>query len=529
MSADTPQPSRALRAALLLTLAVAAILFSLHGSRFVATNDEGILLEPAQRLAEGQRPYVDFFGYMSPGSYWIQAAVFRLFGVSLLSARIPVILGFALQCGLVLWFAARLASFRAALITALLFFGFQIADPTFLTAQHRWDSSTLALLGLACAAASRRGGRLAMPLAMPVACGVALGLAAWCTPSMGLVILAALAWFAWLRDHRGVAAAVGGVAAVSGLAVALLAAQGSLAAFAAQMLWLKQNYSTVNIMPYGSVIGGYGRLFADVSGAALAFTALFVVFLALPAILPPLAPLAWWAEHRHRALPREEAALLALFLPATAALVVTAFPRADLMHLAFVAALPAALCGAALSRLLPARAIGFTTVLLALGALAFASNHARGYAQSVRLHSPAGGLLADHDKAGALRQILARVRPGDSLLVHPYMPVLYFATQARNVSRFSFLAPGMMTAAEERELLASLSAAPPAWVLYQPITREEFLRVFPNATNLDNAFPSIDRFLAEHYEPAERHAISYAGYRLLRRKTPFTNSVLQNP
>ncbi|MBN8732630.1 MAG: hypothetical protein J0L64_18960, partial [Acidobacteria bacterium] len=253
MSADTPPPSRALRAALLLTLAVAAILFSLHGSRFVATNDEGILLEPAQRLAGGQRPYIDFFGYMSPGSYWIQAAVFRLFGVSLLSARIPVILGFALQCGLVLWFAARLATFRTAVITALLFFGFQIADPSFLTAQHRWDSSTLALIGLACAAESRRGGLLAMPLA----CGAALGLAAWCTPSMGLVIVATLAWFAWLRDVRGLAAAAGGVAAVSGLAIALLAAQGSLAAFAAQMLWLKQNYSTVNIMPYGSVIGGY--------------------------------------------------------------------------------------------------------------------------------------------------------------------------------------------------------------------------------------------------------------------------------
>ena len=67
----------------LVFLFVAALLCLIHGNRFVLTNDEGILLEPAQRLSAGARPYVDFFGYMSPGSYWIQAALFRLFGLSL--------------------------------------------------------------------------------------------------------------------------------------------------------------------------------------------------------------------------------------------------------------------------------------------------------------------------------------------------------------------------------------------------------------------------------------------------------------
>ena len=40
------------------------------------------------------------------------------------------------------------ASRRAALASVIIFTGFQIADPTFLTAQHRWDSGTLALAGL---------------------------------------------------------------------------------------------------------------------------------------------------------------------------------------------------------------------------------------------------------------------------------------------------------------------------------------------------------------------------------------------
>ena len=82
---------RGFRTALIFTLVAAAFLLAIHGSRFVQTNDEGILLEPAQRIAAGESPYVDFFGYMSPGSYWIQAVVFRLFGVSLVTGRIPVI------------------------------------------------------------------------------------------------------------------------------------------------------------------------------------------------------------------------------------------------------------------------------------------------------------------------------------------------------------------------------------------------------------------------------------------------------
>ena len=88
-------------------LAVAALLLALHGQRMVLTNDEGIVLESAQRMAAGGRLYVDFFGYMSPGSYWLQALVFRLLGVALWTGRLIVILDFALQCALVYWLAAQ--------------------------------------------------------------------------------------------------------------------------------------------------------------------------------------------------------------------------------------------------------------------------------------------------------------------------------------------------------------------------------------------------------------------------------------
>ena len=82
-------------------LFVVAALLAMHGQRMILTNDEGIVLESAQRMAAGGRLYVDFFGYMSPGSYWLQALVFRLFGVAMWTGRLIVILDFALQCALV--------------------------------------------------------------------------------------------------------------------------------------------------------------------------------------------------------------------------------------------------------------------------------------------------------------------------------------------------------------------------------------------------------------------------------------------
>jgi 4-amino-4-deoxy-L-arabinose transferase-like glycosyltransferase len=89
------------RIAAAIFLSLTAVLLAFHGQRMVLTNDEGIVLESAQRMAAGGRIYVDFFGYMSPGSYWMQALVFKLLGVALWTGRLIVILDFASQCSLV--------------------------------------------------------------------------------------------------------------------------------------------------------------------------------------------------------------------------------------------------------------------------------------------------------------------------------------------------------------------------------------------------------------------------------------------
>jgi 4-amino-4-deoxy-L-arabinose transferase-like glycosyltransferase len=496
------------RPAVLVFFVVVALLAVLQGNRFVLTNDEGILLEPARQVASGQRPYVDFFGYMSPGSYWIQAAWFKILGVSLWAGRLPVIIGFALQCALLFWLTARLASRRAALAAVIIFTGFQVADPAFLTAQHRWDSGTLALAGICAAIRWPSAGGLVLS-------GALLAAAAWCTPSMVLVAGAVGLWLCLARERRRLLLPLGaGIAGVTILALGSLALQGSLSAFIQQMFWLQRNYAAVNVMPYGSVNGGYGRLVEDTAGLERCLRILFIGCLALPAILPPAALLLWSAMYWRRRAPLEMRAEVILLALASVALVLTAFPRADLFHLAFVAALPYALVAAALAHLLSVRAgaiLAFTFIPLAG---LFSLNNVIAAFDVQPVASPVGKLRAPAGLAPDLVKLMRQVGPSQTLFVYPYMPIFYFATQARNPSHFSFLAPGMMTKAEETAALNELQAHPPEWLLNMPLSQEEFSRIFPNANGASARFEALEAWLAENYAPVEQSPVNLNGYRL---------------
>src|ERR1700747_3708869 len=60
--------------------------------------DEGIILQGAQRILDGQVLYRDFFSFFTPGSYYLVALVFRVFGDSYLVAHTALaLLGAALS------------------------------------------------------------------------------------------------------------------------------------------------------------------------------------------------------------------------------------------------------------------------------------------------------------------------------------------------------------------------------------------------------------------------------------------------
>jgi hypothetical protein len=501
--------------AAIIFLLLTALLLAFHANRFLLTNDEGILLIPAQQILHGSRPYVDFFGYMSPGSYWLQALVFKLAGVSLWTGRLIVILDFALQAAMLFWLTAKLAARSVGIAVAIAFIGLQIADPTFLTAQHRWDSATLAMAGL-CLALYTLDSKKNL---LWIFSGALLATAAWCTPSMAVVGAVVAGWLLLSAPRRAsLIPFLGGVVAITLAAVAALLSTGSLLPFLNQMLWLKHNYGEVNTLPYGAIIGGYRNLMEGSSSGAESAVRMFIIAgLALPAVLPPLVAIVWGVVFWRKKVPATEIPIVQLLLLATVAQVLSVFPRADIMHLAFVAAIPYALLWSGIAKLLSTR---FRPVLLCgsvLLALPFASNYFVTLQATAPVSSPIGTLRVPNKTVDDVENLLRTVRPGQTLYVHPYMPIHYYLTQAVNPTRYPYLAPGMMTSAEEKTVLAELQQCPPQWLLYMQLSRNEFLRVFPNAINLNWRFPDIDAWLQQNYKPLESPKVSLGGYQLWTR------------
>lgn len=58
----------------------------------IGFRDEGYLLNNAQRIENGQMPYVDFFLAITPGAYYIQAYVMKMFGDYVITGRILYVL-----------------------------------------------------------------------------------------------------------------------------------------------------------------------------------------------------------------------------------------------------------------------------------------------------------------------------------------------------------------------------------------------------------------------------------------------------
>jgi len=135
------------------------------------------------------------------------------------------------------------------------------------------------------------------------------------------------------------------------------------------------------------------------------------------------------------------------------------------------------------------------------------------------LVTPAGEVRVPDDSAESVKTMLGLVKPGDSAFVHPYKPLLYFLTQTKNPTRYSYLAPGLMTDQDEQSALTDLRRAPPQWVFFLRLTPEEFLRVFPNADRSRIHFPILESWIDANYS-AVMPPLQVAGYSLLRRNAP---------
>ncbi|MFN7935374.1 MAG: hypothetical protein U0R19_18740 [Bryobacteraceae bacterium] len=478
------------RLACLAAVATFGFLWLVAGNLYIRLLDEGIYLEGAARIVDGQAPYRDFFALTGPGCFWLVAGLFQLLGVKLWVARLLPVTELALLAGAVFWLTARMTSRLFGALLAIAYLSLMAVNVDTMVVNHRLDSAALAVL----AVAASSGGRPAMA-------GVCAAAAAWATPPM-LVVSFALFYFERAKWRRFLL----GMAAVSLPALLWLAVQGALIPMFQHLLWSGVNYAGANRAAYGSIVGGWAAIFSDASGGELVVRAIFTGYcLMLPAILPAVVLVASLLRVWRT---REEWVLVVC----AAAMLASSYPRPNITNLRYLCALFVVLSGILLFRFQYWRiAMGGATFLSAVLLLYAGTNIGKGEL----LETPRGVVRFPVESVAMQRMLQKHVRPGDSMFVFPYEPVASFLVGGRNPARYSFLQPGMMTVADEQAALEDLKRQPPRWVYYSEVPPEAYLRIWPTSDPTRLHMPQIEGFVRAQYREVDRVEMNGLPFRLL--------------
>jgi hypothetical protein len=497
-----PQNPRDLLLATTIFVAAGAAVWWLWANRFFLTLDEGIYLAGAERILRGQVPYRDFFVITGPGSFWIQAGILGLLGPTLRHARLSLVFDLALLTALVYWLSSRLGGRNVALVAATAFFALETRPLFRLYVNHRWDSSAFALLAVAFVFAGTESPHFGIFLAG----GIAVAVAAWITPSLLAVSVLLGVWLLMVKElRRHCIPYLLGIISISLFATAVLFFQGALGPMFRDLLWASRHYPGANAVPYGYgaiAPGGLRSILAGTQISASVARATGFLSVLLPVVLPLAVYAGWMARRLRRKQMDHREKLATLLMLASFGFVISTYPRWSADQLLFIAPIFYVLSSYLLCRLLTGRIIrvasGGLVLALAIASLSYSVLH---ILSEPVIETRIGRLHAEASDQSIIKLASSRVRPGDSLFVYPYLPMVYFLTGGQNPTPYSFLQPGMMQAPDYDAALSALRARPPQWVFYFGLSPATYHGIWPAADPRALDLTPVDHFILSNYHP----------------------------
>jgi hypothetical protein len=495
------------RRAALLWLA-AALISGFTMRRYLEPFDEGLLLQAATRVADGQWPYADFGWGYGPGQPLLIALAFKVFGPSVVWWRIVRVAADATTAVLVWHLTGRAAGPRWALAA---WFGAAViaAQPT--SANPSSVALALALAALAIAVgggpAGRReavGGR-AVSARRAATAGAVAAVAAFWRPDLGAVAGAAVV-VALLARRDARAALVAAATAVAGVLVlylpfAIAAGPGELwETFVAGPAREGEYWTLPFPLTYDGPLGGLGDL-KDL----LVYELPLIGVVALAAALVVLAI-------RRRAAP-VFAGLLVIALGTAIYL----RSRADEQHAQPLLIVACALIPVALATRPPKALAAVLVAALVLIAAGGASNRVSALVKPPELEAVdlAGvpGIRVPPAEARALpplvRTVQQLVPPGEPIYVAPRRsdlvtltnPLLHFLTRRPNVVRDDVLLQARPD--EQARIVAALQHARPRAIVRwtDPISAHPE----PNPRGRPSGSRALDQYLADAYRLHARY------------------------
>jgi hypothetical protein len=462
--------------------------------RDIQPNDEGLMLQAAARIADGQVPYRDFWWFYPPGQPYLLGALHALLGPSLLPWRIVRVLADATVALLAWRLAGRAANPRLALVA--------------------WAAAILAM--------AYPSGPHPFPIALACALGALLTFER--RPAVAGVLTGVCA--AW-RIEFAVFAAVGIVlvqrppwrylAAAAGTAV-LLFAPVVIAAGLGRSWDLLVDYPLTDFRDYQALpfpldydgplnTGSIGGFLSDTAEPLLLFYLPLVLVIGVVAAAVPLA----------RRLDPLRIATGVFALGTVGYLLV----RTDLFHTAPLAVMFAVLAAWALARW----SVAALVVAIALAFVVVEGADRRWLALREDTVPVADGVRAPPAEAAELKATVRAVQhavpPGEPIYVAPKRadqvtagyPLLYVLAERPNPTRYDIAAPGVVTSAPvQREIVRDLERTKPRVVVRweSPLSAAPE----PNAAGRSSGVRLLDEYLARAYEPGPR----YGTLRMLLRR-----------
>lgn len=505
------------RAALTAALFVAGVLVSgFTILRGIDPFDEGLTLQAARRVADGQLPYRDFLWPYGPAHPYLLGAAFKAFGTSLLWWRIVRVVVDAVVALVVFAIVDRAAP-RPLALAAWATAALAMAQPT--GANPFAPALLFALLAVLVASGPPSPRRWAAAGALAALAG------AWRLDFGAYALLGAAAAAVATSPREARTGAVAASARAAWIRAAALVA-GTFAAVTA-LVYLPFVITDGRADAWRDLVGRSldqggnwrlpfpldydGRLRSWPPGS-LAHDAKDVLEFYVPLLLVIGLALALAAVVARRRVRAEVAGLAAVGLCSLGYLL----SRTDEFHGTPLLAVLAALIPLVAARSSRALAVPLAAVLALLFAYG-ASNRLSALFGPPALEpihvAAADGVKAPPAEARAVarmvRAVQGRVPPGDPIytvtrrsdLVRINDPLIYVLTERDNPARQDF---GLQTRAQpQREIVAVLERSRPKaivrWTDPASTLREANDRGRPTGVRL------LDRWLAAHYRPAERH------------------------
>jgi 4-amino-4-deoxy-L-arabinose transferase-like glycosyltransferase len=444
--------------------------------------DEGIVLQGAQRILRGEIPYRDFFSFLTPGSYYLMALIFKSFGSSMMVAR-TALAALGAICPVVTFLLAR----RVCSRNSALFAGALVALTTvpyrFLIL-HNWDSTLLACLAAYSAVrllesfktgwAVAAGTFSALTLLFEQSKGAGL--------CLGIVLGFSLISFRNTRRIlavRHIAWALCGFIGPVVLTFMYFAYHQSTGIMIADWLWPLRHYSGANHVFYGSQNWSdetRQKLFESVPLAMRAFTAFVLSPLFIIPVLPILAVgfMIYWIPRLWReSVPVAKARYYVLVTSIIFGLLLSVvIGRADILHFVYLQPLFMIV----LAWIFDARDVPGTLfqkirpVLVLLIASAFLLFSVPLLLRAVTAHEKIAtrrGQLSSLATDTVVNYAQAQISQGSSILVYPYLPLYYYLTGTYAPGSYDYFQPGMHSPKQAREFLTQLESAPVSAVLFE--------------------------------------------------------------